>query len=47
MEDVDTFYGHLVYFCGQLVFIVTILYVFVIFSSFGKLNQEKSGNPSP
>jgi hypothetical protein len=48
MEDVGIFYGHLVYF-------TTILYIFIdnwcifdnliYFSRFGKLHQEKSGNP--
>jgi hypothetical protein len=46
MEDVGTFYGHLVYFtviwyniCGHL------LYFLVIFPRFGMFYQEKSGNP--
>jgi hypothetical protein len=49
MVDVGIFYGHLVNlwqtdkFNGQLVDFVVIWY---IFSRFGRLNQEKSGNPA-
>jgi hypothetical protein len=43
MEDVGTFYGHLVYFTyGHLVYFMVIWY---IFPRFGLLSQEKSGNP--
>jgi hypothetical protein len=55
MEDVGIFYGHLVYFkfglfyghwkyfmYGHWVYFVVIWY---IFSRFGTLYQEKSGNP--
>jgi hypothetical protein len=45
LEDVDTFYGHLVYF-------TSILCTFGIFDGhlenftrFGQLSREKSGNP--
>jgi hypothetical protein len=48
MEDVGKLYGHLVYFwtfgmfCGYLVYFEVI---WLIFSRFGILYQEKSGNP--
>jgi hypothetical protein len=45
MEEVCSFYGHLVYFTalyGRLVYFVVIWY---IFPRFGRLYQEKSGNP--
>jgi hypothetical protein len=48
MEDADILYVHSVYlrpfvtFCGQLVYFMVIWY---IFSRFGILYQEKSGNP--
>jgi hypothetical protein len=49
IEDVGLFYGHLVYikairyFYGHLVYFMAIWY---IFSRFGMLYQERSGNPA-
>jgi hypothetical protein len=48
MEDVGIYYVHLVYlpviwdFCGYLVYFMAIWF---IFSCFGMLDREKSGNP--
>jgi hypothetical protein len=47
MEDVDIFYGHIVYLVyilyGHLVYFVKIWY---IFPRFALLYKEKSGNPA-
>jgi hypothetical protein len=45
MEDVGIFNGHLVIFTDNLMSIWCILWSFSNFSSFGRLYQEKSGNP--
>jgi hypothetical protein len=48
MEDVGTFYGHLVYFMA-IWYVIRTLGIFcgnlVYFPRFGTLYQEKSGNP--
>jgi uncharacterized SAM-binding protein YcdF (DUF218 family) len=50
MKDVGTFNCHLVYFtafwCTYFVAIWYISWLFGIFSRFGMLYQEKSGNPA-
>jgi hypothetical protein len=52
MDDVGTFYGHLVFFtvfCYILrtfgIFFGVYLVIWYIFSRFGILYEEKSGNP--
>jgi hypothetical protein len=57
MEDVGVVYSHLVYLrlfgivCGHLAKFVAIWYILWlishVFSRFGTLYQEKSGNPAP
>jgi hypothetical protein len=46
LEDVSTFYGHLVYFIWYIVRSFGIFYGHLVyFPRFGMLYQDKSGNP--
>jgi hypothetical protein len=49
LENADIFYGHLEYFIDIwdiLYPFVTFVFIWYIFSSFGIMHQEKSGNPA-
>jgi hypothetical protein len=50
LENVDIFYGHLEYLRTFGIFyehLVHFVFIWYIFSGFGIMYQEKSGNPGP